>query len=51
LLLIRIAATTVGLTWAKIAGELDLLTPARSPARQWGPADRRTHYDPARPAR
>jgi hypothetical protein len=52
LLLIRITETTTGVTWAKTADELSLLTPRHlhRPGRHI-PADRRAHQDPARPAR
>jgi hypothetical protein len=44
--LVRIDETANGLTWAKIADELDLLTWAPSPARRHLPADRRAHQKP-----
>jgi hypothetical protein len=52
LLLIRITETTIGVTWAKTADELSLLTPRHlhRPGRHI-PADRRARQDPARPAR
>jgi hypothetical protein len=52
LLLIRLAETTTGLTWAKIADELDLLTLGTftGPAGTFRQTAELTQ-DPARPAR